>query len=49
MSKQRVEVRLGSEMEDGGVVGVIDVGEYAEELTVDVSDGCREGWMECLA
>ena len=36
MSKQRVEVRLGSEMQDLMEVGVVYVREHAQKLPVDM-------------
>lgn len=36
VSEEGVEVRFGAEVEDLGVVGVVEVGEDAQELAVDV-------------
>lgn len=42
MCEERVEVGLGTEMEDLLVVSVIEVGEHAQKLAVDVFDSRRE-------
>lgn len=46
VGKERVEVSLAREMEEDGVVGVVEVGKDAEELGVDVPGDRREVWRE---
>jgi len=47
--EERVEVALGLQMEHGGVVRVVEMREYAEELTVDVLRRSGEGLRELNA
>jgi hypothetical protein len=37
VSKERIEVTFGGEVKEDGVVGVVEVGEDAEKLSVDVA------------
>ena len=42
VGEEGVEVALGAEVEDLGVVRVVEVGEDAQKLAVDVLDGRGE-------
>lgn len=42
-------MRLGAQVEDCGVVGVVDVSKDAQELTINMLHGCGEGLRELVA
>lgn len=46
MRKERVEMTLGGDMQEMLKVRVIDVCEYAEELTIDLFGDCWEVGLE---
>jgi hypothetical protein len=48
VSKQRVKVGLGSQMEDNVKVRMIKMREDAEELAIDALHGRGEGRVECV-
>lgn len=48
MGEEGVEVRLGAKVEDLRVMRVVDVGEHAEKLAVDVLHGRGEGVVKFL-
>lgn len=49
MSKERIKMWFGAEVEDLVIVRMVYVGENTEELTVNVFDGGRELLRELLA
>ena len=49
MSKKRVQVRFRTEMEDLGVMCMVDVGKDSKKLPVHMLDHSRESVGEILA
>ena len=47
--KERVEVWLRPQVQDGLVVRVVEVRKHAQQLAVDELDRVGEGWVEVLA